>query len=58
MRKKDKKGLSFVNNQFDFVLCITVFILLAMGIIMVLSASAPSALSTTGNSFNAYNFKN
>ena len=51
MRKKDKKGLSFVNNQFDFVLCITVFILLAMGIIMVLSASAPSALSTTGNSY-------
>ena len=51
MRKKDKKGLSFINNQFDFVLCITVFILLAMGIIMVLSASAPSALSTTGNSY-------
>lgn len=51
MRKKDKKGLSFVNNQFDFVLCITVFVLLAMGIIMVLSASAPSALSTTGNSY-------
>ena len=42
---------NFVNNQFDFVLCITVLVLLAMGIIMILSASAPSALSTTGNSY-------
>lgn len=51
MQKKDKKLSSFVNNQFDFVLCITVLVLLAMGIIMILSASAPSALSTTGNSY-------
>lgn len=51
MRKKDKKVSNFVNNQFDFILCLTVFILLAMGIIMILSASAPSALSTTGNSY-------
>lgn len=42
---------NFVNNQFDFILCITVLVLLAMGIIMILSASAPSALSTTGNSY-------
>ena len=42
MPKKGKKVSSFVNNQFDFVLCITVLILLAMGIIMILSASAPS----------------
>jgi cell division protein FtsW len=42
---------NFVNNQFDFVLCITVLVLLALGIIMILSASAPSALSTTGNSY-------
>ena len=48
---KDKKVSNFVNNQFDFILCLTVFILLAMGIIMILSASAPSALSTTGNSY-------
>lgn len=51
MRKKSKKVSGFVNNQFDFILCITVFVLLAMGIIMILSASAPSALSTTGNSY-------
>lgn len=51
MRKKTKKISNFVNNQFDFTLCITVLVLLAMGIIMVLSASAPSALSTTGNSY-------
>lgn len=38
-------------KPFDFTLCITVFLLLALGIIMVLSASAPSALATTGNSY-------
>ncbi len=32
-------------KQFDFILCITVFLLLALGIVMVLSASAPSSLS-------------
>ena len=51
MQKKIKRVSEFVNNQFDFVLCITVLVLLAMGIIMILSASAPSALSTTGNSY-------
>lgn len=48
---KVKKISKFVNNQFDFLLCITVLLLLALGIIMVLSASAPSALSETGNSY-------
>ncbi|MBR2587681.1 MAG: putative lipid II flippase FtsW [Bacilli bacterium] len=51
MQRKIKKVSEFVNNQFDFILCITVLVLLAMGIIMILSASAPSALSTTGNSY-------
>ncbi|MBR2240181.1 MAG: putative lipid II flippase FtsW [Clostridia bacterium] len=51
MSRNNKKVSNFVNNQFDFVLCITVLVLLAMGIIMILSASAPSALSTTGNSY-------
>lgn len=51
MRNKRNKVSNFANNQFDFTLCITVLILLAMGIIMVLSASAPSSLSTTGNSY-------
>lgn len=38
-------------KPFDFILCITVFILLALGIIMVLSASAPSSLAKYGNSY-------
>ncbi|MBQ3407766.1 MAG: putative lipid II flippase FtsW [Clostridia bacterium] len=51
MQKKAKKFSKFANNQFDFILCITVLLLLALGIIMVLSASAPSSLATTGNSY-------
>ena len=51
MQKKTKKVSNFANNQFDFILFITVLLLLSLGIIMVLSASAPSALSTTGNSY-------
>lgn len=51
MQKKRKKSSNFINNQFDFILCIVVILLLALGIIMVLSASAPSALSVTGNSY-------
>lgn len=39
------------NNSFDFILFITVLILLSLGIIMVLSASSPSALATTGSSY-------
>ena len=35
----------------DFILVITVLIMLALGIVMVLSASSPSALAETGNSY-------
>ena len=35
----------------DFTLCITVTLLLALGIIMVLSASSPSSLAETGSSY-------
>ncbi len=38
-------------KPFDFILFITVIILLAMGIVMVLSASSPSALAESGNSY-------
>ena len=48
---KVKKVSKFVNNQFDFLLCITVLLLLSLGVIMVLSASAPSGLSETGSSY-------
>lgn len=54
MQKKAKQGKKiskFVNNQFDFLICITVLLLLSLGIIMVLSASAPSALAKTGSSY-------
>lgn len=51
MQKKVKKISKFANNQFDFILCITVLLLLALGVVMVLSASAPSALSETGDSY-------
>jgi len=38
-------------KNFDFVLFISVLLLLALGIIMVLSASSPSSLATTGSSY-------
>ncbi len=38
-------------KSFDFILFITVLLLLALGIIMVLSASSPSSLATTGSSY-------
>lgn len=51
MQTKAKKTSKFVNNPFDFIICIVVFILLALGIVMVLSASAPSALAEGGESY-------
>ena len=38
-------------KSFDFILFITVLLLLALGITMVLSASSPSSLATTGSSY-------
>lgn len=49
MPKKLKQKV--VNNSFDFILFITVLLLLALGVTMVLSASSPSALATTGSSY-------
>ena len=49
--KKNSKLLDFINNKFDFVLFAIIIVLLALGIVMVLSASAPSALSESGNSY-------
>lgn len=51
MQKKTKVKLNRIEKPFDFSLCIIIFLLLSLGIVMVLSASAPSALSTTGNSY-------
>lgn len=54
MTKKVRKVSSFANNQFDFILLVTVIILLALGLIMVLSASSPSALAETGDDSYVY----
>ncbi len=52
MQKNSKKNIELnTSKPFDFVLFITVLILLSIGIVMVLSASSPSALSKIGNSY-------
>ena len=51
MGKKKKNSQKFVNNSIDYTLLITVLLLLALGLIMVLSASSPTALSESGNSY-------
>ena len=38
-------------KQVDFILVVIIIILLLFGIVMILSASAPSALAETGNSY-------
>ena len=43
---------NFSNQPFDFLLLIVVFIMLALGIIMVMSASSPTALAETGDSYS------
>ena len=54
MTKKVKRKSNFANNSFDFILCITVLLLLGLGLIMVLSASSPSALAETGDDSYVY----
>jgi len=49
MPKKSQKQATY--KSFDFILFITVLLLLALGITMVLSASSPSSLATTGSSY-------
>lgn len=50
-KKKEKSFSSFLNNPIDFTLVITILLLLGIGLVMVLSASSPSALSESGNSY-------
>ena len=52
--KKVKRFSSFLNNKMDYILFVTVLILLSLGVVMVLSASAPSALSRTGKSYTYF----
>lgn len=51
MAKKKKSFSSFLNNPIDFTLLITILLLLTIGLVMVLSASSPSALSESGDSY-------
>ena len=46
------KQIKTSGKPFDFILFVTVLILLAMGIVMVLSASSPLALAESGNSYS------
>ena len=50
-KRKEKNFSSFLNNPIDFTLVITILLLLGIGLVMVLSASSPSALSESGNSY-------
>ena len=50
-KRKEKSFSSFLNNPIDFTLVITILLLLGVGLVMVLSASSPSALSESGNSY-------
>lgn len=45
MPTKGKNKENLKEKPLDFILCIVIFLLLALGIVMVLSASAPSSLS-------------
>lgn len=54
MAKKVRRVSNFATKPMDFILCITVILLLALGLIMVLSASSPSALSESGNSYKYF----
>ncbi len=57
-RKKTKnevKGFSsYLNNSVDFTLLITVLLLLSIGLVMLLSASAPSSLQEYGTSYRIF----
>lgn len=52
--KKVKKFSSFLNNPIDYTLVITILLLLTIGLVMVLSASSPSALSEWGDSYKYF----
>lgn len=53
-KKKEKSFSSFLNNPIDFTLLITILLLLSIGLVMVLSASSPSALARSGDSYSYF----
>ena len=54
MRETRMKNIpkNFSKDPIDFVLLIIVLMMLALGIIMVMSASSPTSLSETGSSYD------
>lgn len=53
-KKKVKNFSRFLNNPVDYTLVITILLLLAIGLVMVLSASSPTALAESGNSYKYF----
>ncbi len=53
-KSKDKKVKLFTRGSSDYIILIVVFLLLSIGLIMVLSASSPSSLSESGNSYKYF----
>lgn len=53
-QKKIRTFSSFLKNSVDYTLVITILVLLAFGLVMVLSASSPTALSESGNSYKYF----
>ena len=52
MAQKGKKKIGILTRgSGDFILIVVTLLLVAMGLIMVLSASAPSSLSESGDSY-------
>ncbi len=54
MAKSKKSFSSFLNSPMDFPLLVVILLLLTIGLIMVLSASSPSALSESGDSYKYF----
>ena len=53
-KRKEKSFSSFLNSPMDFTLLITILLLLSIGLVMVLSASSPSALAESGDSYSYF----
>ena len=54
MTKVEKSLIKNKKKPYDLGLILTIFMLLALGLIIVLSASAPSALSSYGDSYHFF----
>ena len=53
-KAKEKKISFFTKGSIDYIILIIVLLLLSVGLIMVLSASSPSSLSESGNSYKYF----